>query len=40
MNNNDIINSIRSNNIPINISFNNQETIEKLASRISVQIES
>jgi UPF0755 protein len=40
MNNNDIINSIRSNNIPINISFNNQETIEKLASRISIQIES
>jgi UPF0755 protein len=39
MNNNDIINSIRSNNIPLTISFNNQETIQKLASRISVQIE-
>ena len=39
MNNNDIINSIRSNNIAMTVSFNNQETIEKLASRISVQIE-
>lgn len=39
MNNNDIINSIRSNNIPINVSFNNQETLEDLAGRISVQIE-
>ena len=39
MNNNDIINSIRSNNIPIKISFNNQETIENLAGRISKQIE-
>ena len=39
MNNNDIINSIRSNNVPIKISFNNQETLEKLAGRISLQIE-
>lgn len=39
MNNNDIINSIRSNNIPIKLSFNNQESLEKLAGRISVQIE-
>ena len=39
MNNNDIINSIRSHNIPIKISFNNQETIEKLAGRIATQIE-
>jgi UPF0755 protein len=39
MNNNDIINSIRSNNIPIKVSFNNQETLEDLAGRISVQIE-
>jgi len=39
MNNNDIINSIRVNNIPINVSFNNQETVEKLAGRISSQIE-
>ncbi|MCD2259301.1 endolytic transglycosylase MltG [Psychroserpens luteolus] len=39
MSNNDIINSIRSNNIPVKISFNNQESIEKLAGRISVQID-
>lgn len=39
MNNNDIINSIRSNNLPINLSFNNQESLEKLAGRIGVQIE-
>lgn len=39
MNNNDIINSIRSNNIPIRLSFNNQETLEKLAGRIANQIE-
>ena len=39
MNNNDIINSIRSKNVPIKIAFNNQETIEKLSARISSQIE-
>ncbi|MDG5491682.1 endolytic transglycosylase MltG [Psychroserpens sp. SPM9] len=39
MSNNDIINSIRSNNLPIKISFNNQESIAKLAGRISAQIE-
>ena len=39
MNNNDIINSIRSNNVPLQLSFNNQETIESLAGRISSQIE-
>ncbi|HMC00735.1 MAG TPA: endolytic transglycosylase MltG [Flavobacteriaceae bacterium] len=39
MNNNDIINSIRSNNIPIKLSFNNQETLQDLAGRISNQIE-
>lgn len=39
MNNNDIINSIRSRNLPITVSFNNQESIEKLAGRISDQIE-
>ena len=39
MNNNDIINSIRSKNLPIKLSFNNQETLEKLAGRISSQIE-
>lgn len=39
MTNNDIINSIRSNNIPIKVSFNNQETLEKLAGRIASQID-
>ncbi|KJD35602.1 aminodeoxychorismate lyase [Tamlana sedimentorum] len=39
MNNNDIINSIRSRNLPIKVAFNNQETLEKLAGRISTQIE-
>lgn len=39
MNNNDIINSIRSNNVPVKLSFNNQETLEDLAGRISSQIE-
>lgn len=39
MNNNDIINSIRSKNVPVQLSFNNQETVENLAGRISSQIE-
>lgn len=39
MNNNDIINSIRSNNIPVKVSFNNQETLADLAGRVSHQIE-
>lgn len=39
MNNNDIINSIRSKNLPIQLSFNNQESLEKLAGRISEQID-
>lgn len=39
MNNNDIINSIRSNNIPIKVSFNNQNSIEDLAGRIAFQID-
>jgi UPF0755 protein len=39
MNNNDIINSIRSNNIPVKVAFNNQETLGDLAGRISTQIE-
>ncbi|WP_370226104.1 endolytic transglycosylase MltG [Mesoflavibacter sp.] len=39
MSNNDIINSIRSNNLPIKLSFNNQERIEDLAGRIAQQIE-
>lgn len=39
MNNNDIINSLRSRNIPVQLSFNNQETLERLAGRVSTQIE-
>jgi len=39
MSNNDIINSIRINNLPIKLSFNNQERIEDLAGRIAQQIE-
>ncbi|WP_299255015.1 endolytic transglycosylase MltG [uncultured Lacinutrix sp.] len=39
MSNNDIINSIRSKNIPLKIAFNNQERIEDLAGRIAFQIE-
>ena len=39
MTNNDIINSIRSQNIPIKITFNNQHSLEVLANRISNQIE-
>ncbi|WP_282122194.1 endolytic transglycosylase MltG [Algibacter mikhailovii] len=39
MTNNDIINTIRSKNIPVKVSFNNQENLEKLAGRIAAQIE-
>jgi len=39
MNNNDIINTIRSNNVPIQIKFNNQERIENLAGNLSLQLE-
>lgn len=39
MSNNDIINSIRINNLPMQIAFNNQESLEALAGRISTQIE-
>ncbi|WP_461532015.1 endolytic transglycosylase MltG [Sinomicrobium sp.] len=39
MSNNDIVNSLRSRNTPVDISFNNQETLAKLAGRISGQIE-
>jgi len=39
MNNNEIINTLRSKNIPIKVSFNNQERLEALAGRISKQIE-
>src|SRR5690554_1259597 len=38
MNSNDIVNSLRQ-NIPIQLTFNNQETIEQFAGRIGQQIE-
>ena len=39
MNNNEIINTLRSANIPVQVSFNNQESLESLAGRISEQLE-
>ncbi|MDO6517089.1 endolytic transglycosylase MltG [Zobellia uliginosa] len=39
MNNNDIVNSLRSKNVPVRVAFNNQETIADLAGRIAMQIE-
>lgn len=39
MTNNDIINSLRSQNIPVKVAFNNQNSLKELASRISTQIE-
>ena len=39
MNNNDIVNSLRSRNLPVKVSFNNQETVEALAGRIASQLE-
>ncbi len=39
MTNNDIVNTLRSKNIPINIKFNNQERLEDLAGHIANQIE-
>ncbi|MDT0621822.1 endolytic transglycosylase MltG [Croceitalea vernalis] len=39
MNNNDIINTLRSQNQPVKVSFNNQENLKSLAGRISSQIE-
>jgi UPF0755 protein len=38
-NNNEIINSIRSGNIPVSIKFNNQERLENLAGHLAKQIE-
>lgn len=40
MNNNNIINTLRTANVPVRVSFNNQENIYALAGRISNQIES
>lgn len=39
MNNNQIVNTLRSSNVPISVIFNNQERLENLAGRISDQIE-
>ena len=39
MSNNDIINSIRSRNIAVAVAFNNQGSLEKLAGRVSKQLE-
>jgi UPF0755 protein len=39
MNNNDMVNSLRSRNLPVRVSFNNQETMAALAGRIAVQLE-
>ncbi|PZD77904.1 endolytic transglycosylase MltG [Mesonia sp. K7] len=39
MNNNEIINTLRSENIPVKVVFNNQERLENLAGRIATQIE-
>lgn len=39
MNNNEMVNALRSGNIPERVSFNNQETVQDLAGRIAGQIE-
>lgn len=39
MSNNEIINALRSQNTPVRVSFNNQETLASLAGRIATQIE-
>lgn len=39
MSNNEIINTLRSQNIPVSVQFNNQERLENLAGRIAEQIE-
>ncbi len=39
MNNNSIVNSLRSRNLPVRVAFNNQENIYGLAGRIATQIE-
>ncbi len=39
MNNNDIVNTLRSANLPIKLAFNNQETLSDLAGRVASQIE-
>lgn len=39
MNNNEIVNTLRSKNMPVKVIFNNQERLEDLAGRIGEQIE-
>lgn len=39
MSNNDIVNTIRSKNVPIKVKFNNQERLENLAGHLAQQIE-
>jgi len=39
LNMSDVINTLRSKNTPVKITFNNQDTLEKLAGRIAEQIE-
>ena len=39
MNNNEIINTLRSRNLPVKLAFNNQERLEDLAGRVASQIE-
>ncbi|NER11044.1 UPF0755 protein [Muriicola jejuensis] len=39
MNNNEIVNTLRSGNTPVKVSFNNQESLPALAGRIAMQIE-
>lgn len=39
MNNNDLVNTLRSKNNPIKLRFNNQERLENLAGRVAAQIE-
>lgn len=39
MNNNELINTLRSKNVPVHVVFNNQERLEELAGRVAEQIE-
>lgn len=39
MNNNEIVNTLRSQNLPVKVTFNNQESIGTLAGRIAAQVE-
>lgn len=39
MNNNELVNVLRSTNVPVWVTFNNQERLEDLAGRVAVQIE-